>query len=223
MAAMLWGCIHTPAPPAPVPELSCPEPFPVAVLPRVEAEREEVYEREIERLRADLAEAEASLVAMESGLRRPHSRADAVSALAEARIAVERVAPGIPWRRDRVEEAQAKVREGEQQLELGHIGSAVFFASRAQRITESLRSEVRQVDAWTNRRLVIGRRVNLRAGPSTDHPVLRVVSRNTPVFEERHQGDWALIFTPTGQVGWIHASLLSPAKTTQSLPESLAR
>jgi len=217
----LGGCQHL----APLAEAEPPSVPPIEseVYQRAEAERVEFYEREVERLRADLRQAEASLVAMESGLRGFQSRADAVSALAEARIAVEREGPKVPWRRDRVEEARAKLREAERQLEEGHFGSAVFFASRAERITESLRQEVRQVEARPERRLVIGRRVNLRAGPSTDDRVLRVLVAGTPVLPERRRGDWTLVLTPSGQVGWVHDSLLSPSQTTQSLPASLAR
>ncbi len=217
----LPGCQH--GAPAPQAEPPAAQAIETEVYRRADAERVEFYEREVERLRADLRQAEASLVAMESGLRGSQSRADAVSALAEARIAVERVAPRVPWRRDRVGEARAKLRDAERQLEEGHVGSAVFFASRAQRITESLHAEVQQVEAWKKRRLVIGRRVNLRAGPSTGHRILQVLVARTPVFPERNQGDWSLVLTPTGQLGWIHDALLSPAQTTQSLPASLAR
>jgi SH3-like domain-containing protein len=70
---------------------------------------------------------------------------------------------------------------------------------------------------------VIGRRVNLRAGPSTDDRVLRVLVARTPVLPERRRGDWTLVLTPAGQIGWVHDSLLSPSQTTQSLPASLAR
>ena len=66
----------------------------IEVYRRAEAERIEFFEREIARLREDLARAEASIVAMESGLRGSQSRADAVSAIAEARIALDRVTQG---------------------------------------------------------------------------------------------------------------------------------
>jgi uncharacterized small protein (DUF1192 family) len=89
----------------------------VEVYRRAEAERIEFFEREIARLRDDLAKAEASIVAMESGLRGSQSRADAVSALAEARIALDRVSRTVPWRHDRVEEARAKLDEAQRQLD----------------------------------------------------------------------------------------------------------
>jgi hypothetical protein len=193
---------------APEPEPAAPRVDEVEVYRRAEAERTEFFEREIERLRADLAKAEASIVAMESGLRGSQSRADAVSALAEARIALDRVSRQVPWRQDRVAEARAKLDEARRQLDLDHIGSAMFFASRAQGITESLDSEARLVAGWPGRRLVGAPRVNLRTGPSREHPVLAVLLEETPLLLERHQHEWALVRTPAGQVGWVYAPLL---------------
>jgi hypothetical protein len=180
----------------------------IEVYRRAEAERVEFFEREITRLREDLARAEASIVAMESGLRGSQSRADAVSGLAEARIALDRVSPRVPWREDRVEEARAKLNEGQRQLDLDHVAAAVFFASRAQGIADSLAQEVTLVAGWPGMRVVAGERVNLRAGPSRDHAVLAVLAHDTPVLPERGEGDWTLVRTPSGQVGWVHAPLL---------------
>jgi hypothetical protein len=179
------------------------------VYARAEMERVEFYEREVERLRADLQQAEESLVAMESGLRGFQSRADAVSALAEGRIALERVGPRVPWRQEQVAEAREKLAEASHQIEEGHVGSAVFFASRAHRITASLREEAHRVEAWADKRVVLGVMVNLRAGPSTRHGVVDVLVAATPVFPERHAGSWTLVRTPHGRVGWVHASLLT--------------
>lgn len=175
---------------------------------RAELSRAEFFEREVERLRADLRQAEESIVAMESGLRGFQSRADAVSALAEARIALDRVERKVPWREDQVHEARGKLSEAQAQLDRGHVGSAVFFASRAQRITASLLDEARQVEEWSDRRLIEGQSVNLRAGPSLSHHVIDRLPGKTPVFPERAHGEWRLVRTPSGQVGWVHESLL---------------
>jgi hypothetical protein len=193
------------------PPTATPAPPPIEsdVYARAETARVEFYEREVERLRADLRQAEESLIAMESGLRGFQSRADAVSALAEARIALERVGPRVPWRQDQVSEARDKLAEAGHQIEEGHVGSAVFFASRAHRITESLRVEAAQVEAWADKRIVLGKMVNLRAGPSTRYRVVDVLVAATPVFPERHSGNWTLVRTPEGRVGWVYASLLT--------------
>lgn len=176
------------------------------------ADRERVahLERQVARLRADLLQAEESMVAIESGLRGLHTRADAVSSLAEARIAVERAAPAARWRPEQVKEARTKLEEAERQLQAGHSGSAVFFASRARRIAETLNEEAEHVARDTSTRFVNTRSVNLRAGPSTQHAIVDILSEATPVFPDREQGEWVLVRTLSGPAGWIHTSLLSP-------------
>lgn len=183
--------------------------FDVKVYRRAEAERFEFYEREVERLRADLAEAEEYLVAMESGLAASRSRADAVSAIAESRIALERLSLQVPWRAERVEEARAKLAEASRQLEAGNVGSSLFFSSRARRITENLQLEAHQVAAWPEKRLVDGEGVRLRAGPSRDYDVVETLVAQTPVYPERGYQRWTLVRTPSGQIGWVYTELLN--------------
>jgi hypothetical protein len=186
-------------------------------------------ELEVERLRADLREAEEAMVAIESGLRDVHGRADAVSALAESRIAVERAARSVPWRGERVLEAKKKLEEAERQYQAGHSGSAIFFASRARRIARALNAEAKRVANTPGTHFINGRRVNLRAGPSREDRILHILVEATPVFPERRDGEWWLVRTTSGLAGWVHDSLLredwsaSSDTTTQSLPASFAR
>ena len=199
--------------PLPMKAEPCPEPTVQAdaeVYQAAQQERTAQLEREVARLRADLRQAEEAMVTIESGLRGVHTRADAVSSLAEARIAVERASQSVPWRPAEVREARAKLEEAERQLEAGHSGSAFFFASRARRIAETLSEEADQVAQHASTRFVRAQRVNLRAGPSTDTRVIGVLDKATPVFPERREGDWVLVRTTAGPVGWIHDSLLGP-------------
>jgi hypothetical protein len=206
-AGLLLG-IACARPPPPEPPPDPVEPIDPAIYERAQAERNVFFERQVERLRADLRQAEASIVALESGLRAPHTRADAVSAVAEARIGLDRVHTRVPWRSERLDEAYAKLREAEHQLEVGHLGAAIFFASRAERITESLLLEAEQVSRWDGRRVIRASRVNLRAGPSQESKVVQVLSHDTPVYPERSLEMWQLVRTPDGRVGWVHGSLL---------------
>jgi hypothetical protein len=163
---------------------------------------------EVKRLREDLQEAESSILAMESGMRGQRSRADSVSAVAEARISVERVSQTVPWRPDIVAEALQKLDEAEHELRADHRSTAFFFASRARRIAETLDAERQRVATTEGTRFVRPLRANLRSGPSTKHPVLEVLGRETPVFSEQPEGEWMLVRTLAGQVGWIHGDLL---------------
>lgn len=175
---------------------------------RAEAERLEYLEREVERLREDLAQAEDAMIWIESGLRGVHGRADAVSALAEARIAVEGACQRAPWRAADCRQAEAKLEEADRQMRDERFGAAVFFASRARRIAQTVREEAEAVARADSALFVEGRRVNLRAGPSTRDRVLAVLPEQTPVFAERHDGSWVLVRTRAGKVGWIHGALL---------------
>jgi hypothetical protein len=213
-AAILLGACAAPlpSPPAPPP----PPPPPVAQSPpspeirqRVEADRVRALELEVERLRADLRAAEQTLLAVESGMRGLQGRAEAVSALAEARVQVDRAARRAPWRRAEAGEARAKLAEAERQLGVNHVGSAVFFVSRAQRIAESLSAEADRVASDPRTHFVRGERVNLREGPSPAASVLATLGRGLPVFVENREGDWSLVRTATGRVGFVHSDLLA--------------
>lgn len=203
----LVGRLRPASPPEPA------EPAPSAaieteVYARAQIERSEFLEREVERLHADLQQAERWIVDLESGLRDLHTRADAVSAVAEARIALDRVSKNVPWRHQRVAEARAKLEEADRQLASDHLGAAVFFASRAQRITESLQAETDQVAKWDVRRVTRGDRVNLRSGPSQDSRIVDVLASQMPLYPERELPDWTLVRTPEGRIGWVHRTLL---------------
>jgi hypothetical protein len=178
------------------------------VICRAESERASRLEVEIELLRADLVEAERELVAMESGLRGSRTLADAISALAAARIEVERASKRAPWRASRFEEAEGKLDEAERLIEGENFGAAVFFASRAERIARTTLEEARKAESEPGVRAIGGSRVNLREGPSTGHAVLAVLLRGTPIFPEKEEEDWVLIRTTDGSVGWVHASLI---------------
>ena len=203
---------------------------------RAENGRRELIEAEVKRLRTDLRQAERALVAAEealvatrhalvtseqalassqqalvtteSGLRGQYTRADAVSAVAEARIRVGRAARSTPWRREAVREAKLKLEDASGQIRAGHFGSAIFFAGRARRISEALIEESEAFDSSEKTRYVRGEGVRLRIGPSREDTVVELLKRNTPVYRERSRGDWVLIRTASGLVGWVHTSLL---------------
>jgi hypothetical protein len=175
---------------------------------RAESERNSLFEREVERLRADIAEAEQELVAVESGLRGSHSRADAISALAEARIQVDRARKRAPWRASLMKEAEEKLDEADRLVGAENFGSAIFFSSRAARIARNTLEEARMAESAPGARTVSGRRVNLRDGPSTQHAVLAVLLFGMPVFLEREESEWILLRTADGSVGWVHRSLI---------------
>lgn len=176
---------------------------------RAETERVENLQREVERLRVDLGQAEEALVRIESGLRTPHTRADAVSSLAQARIQLDRAAADTPWRVNAIREARNRLEESEKQTREGHFSAAIIFASRVQRIAEDLLREAHAAAERGDSRRIRASRVNLRAGPSREHPVLEILTLQTPVIPEGARGSWVLVRSPSGTVGWVHDSLLA--------------
>jgi hypothetical protein len=209
LLAAMWGCAWSPLRPGT--SVRKPPSAPVidvAVYHRAEIERAERLEQEVARLRTDLHRAEEALVAAESGLRAGYSRADAISSLAESKIQVARAAEEAPWRTGEIEEARLKLAEADEQVENGHFGAAVFFAYRALRISDQLLREAEMVRLRPDAAFVSTERANLRAGPSTDHEVATVLTHGTPVFPERDRGDWVLVRTSSGLVGWVHRDLI---------------
>jgi hypothetical protein len=208
LSALLAACAQAPAPaPPPAPEPARPAATP-EVYRRADADRLKLLELEIERLQADLRAAEETLMAIDSGLRGAQTRAEAVSRLAEARIRVDRAGERAPWRADSLAEARGKLDEAERQLAADHVGSAVFLVSRAARIAETLIAESELAAREATTRYVSAPRVNLRAEPNTGGAVVAVLPRELPVFPEAESGEWLLVRTVTGKVGWVHAPLL---------------
>jgi TolA-binding protein len=168
--------------------------------------------REVDRLRADLRDAEGALIALESGLKGLHTRADAVSAVADARILVERAAAEAPWGAASLMEAREKLEEADRQVRSGHFGSATVFISRARRIAESLLEEASERAKGRDVLYVTGARVNVRSGPSTAHTIVEVLKRKVRVTVEERRPEWVQVRTPAGSIGWVHASLLQDGR-----------
>jgi hypothetical protein len=216
VACAALGCQALPAlerffaggPVRPVEAAEVPPPISPEIYRRVDQERVERLEAEVERLREDLQQAEEVLISIESGLRGNHSRAEAASSLAEARIQVERAARRTPWRPSEILEARGKLDDADGHIQQGNFGAALFFVYSAQRIAGNLEEEAKQVAAAPAARLVRAGRVNLRSGPSTQEAVVTVLTRGTPVFEEGSELEWTLVRTTHGRVGWVHSGLL---------------
>lgn len=200
--------------PIDTPSLSSPSLLPAlesepGVYLRAERERVAQLTRDVERLAADLVHAEQTIVAAESGVT-AQSRPVAIAAIAGARIGVKRAGKRAPWRAAELREARSKLEDAELRAQAGHFDSAVFFAARAEHIAADIEREADSAEQDPSARFIRGRRVNLRAGPSTQDSVLRVLVAGTPVFPERSEGRWVLVRTVSGNVGWVHGSLIGP-------------
>ena len=57
-------------------------------------------------------------------------------------------------------------------------------------------------------------KVNVRAGPGTNYPILWVYKlRGYPVKAIRHFGGWYKIVDVEGETGWVYQNFVSPKKT----------
>lgn len=165
--------------------------------------------RDAERLRADIRDAEQALVSLESGLKGMHTRADAVSALADARILVDRAAQQAPWRRDSIERAREKLAEAERHIEEDYLGSAVFFTARGRRLAEEVLAQAQALREDDSTLFVRPDRANVRLQPSVEAEVVVVLQRGTPVTVRGREDGWAQIVTRDDSGGWIFGRLLS--------------
>lgn len=172
-------------------------------------QRNERVLRNMERLRADIEDAEEALVTLESGLKGLHTRADAVSALADARIVVTRAARQAPWRQASIGQAREKLAEAERHIEAEYFGSAVFFTVRGRRIAEEVLELARDLREDPTTHFVRVDRANVREGSSTDTPIVTVLEQGTPVHARDEDEDWIQIVTPDNKGGWIHGNLLT--------------
>jgi SH3-like domain-containing protein len=75
-------------------------------------------------------------------------------------------------------------------------------------MAKSLLAEADQVRKAPDARFVKADRVNLRSAPDTESDVLAVLRADLPVFAEGDEGDWVLVRTVRGDVGWVHGNLL---------------
>jgi hypothetical protein len=184
--------------------------------------RGERLEREIERLRTDLRHAEQALGTRESAVA-PPGRTDAVSAHADARTRVDIAADLLPADSATLKEAQRALLESEYHLLAKNYSTSLFYAGRARRGADSL---ILNADGEPVTLRVTGSHVRLRGEPNTSSDVRGMLQREARVAPEGRDGDWVRVRTESGDVGWVHESLLDQSDDstmTQSLPDSLAR
>lgn len=184
------------------------------VILKADTKRIEQLEREIARLQAELARAEDTLVAVESGLQSGYTRADAVSSMVEAQIQLEKTAARSPWHVDMINKAQDKLKSAQSHIDAGRFGAGLFFVYRVNSIVNVINDETKVIRTSPSLLFVSKKRANLRDGPSTNYKVITTLTQDTPLFREDRSEGWVLVRTHSGMVGWIHAGLL-----TRKVPE----
>ncbi len=179
------------------------------VILKADTERIEKLEREIVRLTTELARAEETLVAVESGLQSGYTRADAVKSMAEAQMQLEKTTGLAPWHAEKIAQAQDKLKTAQSHIDAGRFGAGLFFVYRVNSIVKNVNAETEAIRTSPNLLFVGKKRANLRGGPSTNHKVVMTLTQDTPLFREDRRGKWILVRTLAGTVGWIHSGLVT--------------
>jgi hypothetical protein len=169
---------------------------------------EEEQRRLEERLAAeqrDLEVTEMELIRTKARLKGLETKAEASSAIAEARILLGR-AEGKSGAL--LTQGLQSVGKAEQQLRDENYGAANFFALKAQDLATRAQEgpEARRDVLPLSVRVRVSR-ANLRQGPGLDKKVLTLLPRGTTLSVKRREGDWLEI--AQGELaGWISRSVV---------------
>lgn len=173
------------------------------------------YKLQAQNYRNDLEYAEQQFIRVESQIRKTETRADAITATAEARIILEQARSqgritedSKIWR-----EATEKLGDAEQQLKRGNYGGAVFFAQRTVRLLEQAERQTElglgTDEFWQTTKAG----VNFRSGPGRDHGVLRTLNSGEILLFIKEENSWLKARTSVDRLeGWVHRSLVERLK-----------
>lgn len=171
-----------------------------ARLRRAEEDQKRLEER-VAAGQRDLEMTEMELIRTKARLKGLETKAEASSAIAEARVLLRR-AEGRGGALLAL--GQQSLVKAEQQLRDENYGAANFFALKAQDLATRAREPEARRPEPTQPLSVRVRvaRANVRKGPGPREPIVTVVSRGTTLTVTRVQGEW-LAITHGATAGWI--------------------
>lgn len=166
------------------------------------AENLRYLEAELRQSREALESAEKQFISADIGLQSSETKASAVAALAEARLAYDRTLRENPdaGALANVQMAREKVRQGEDQLSRERFASSVYFAKRAVTLLEE--SPSRKMV-----RIISVDQANMRRGPGLEYDVIERLVMGTVLYESKSINNWHKVRTRDGLEGWVHASV----------------
>lgn len=166
---------------------------------------EEEQKRLEERLAAeqrDLEVTEMELIRTKARLKGLETKAEASSAIAEARILLRRA----EGRGAMALLAQQSLDKAEQQLAEDNYGAAIFFALKAQDLAARAQdgSEARKAPQQVTVKVA---QANLRQAPEAKAPVVAKAPKGTSLAVKATQGDWLQV-TYGKVTGWVSRSVV---------------
>jgi hypothetical protein len=183
----------------------------LAVRLRRADEEQRRLEEHVALLRRDLEDTETELIRTKARLKGIETKAEASSAIAEARILSRRLDPRS--RSATLTRCQELLAKAEQQMNAENFGAAAFFALKAQdmavRAREAAAPAQTEVDRPAPRPsyVVKAATLNLRRGPSTSEEVMAKIARGEVLRAAAVRGDWLKV-SYRGVVGWVLSSLV---------------
>lgn len=172
-------------------------------------------EEQVTLLKRDLEDTETEVIRTKARLKGMETKAEASSAIAEARILTRRLDPktrGTTFTR-----CQELLVKAEQQIQSENFGAAVFFALKAQDMAMKAREDATpagRAEAGGAERpapktsyQVKAKTANLRKGPSTSEEVMAKLPRGTTLTAVGMRGEWLRV-SHGDVLGWVHSSLV---------------
>jgi hypothetical protein len=181
-------------------------------LKKSEEEQRRLEER-VALLQRDLELTETEIIRTKARLKGIETRAEASSAIAEARILAGRLDPKA--RAATVSLCNENIAKAEQQLTQVNYGAAVFFATKAQDIAKkaqegssdsSRHGEDERPSVQATFR-VTAKSANIRKGPDVAEEVVAEAPEGSTLAASAVKGDWVKV-TYNGVTGWVSRSVV---------------
>jgi hypothetical protein len=177
-------------------------------------------EAKVKELDKNLDEAILEVVRTKAKLRNLESRAEAASTLAEGEIALKtlRTNASDPARDTEILQADALLKESNQELKIENYGGALYLADRAKAIikedqerskereqTPSMQGEVPFAMPLPLR--LVGT-ANVREGPGFDSKALFSLREGSALVGYSYRGLWVRVRAADGRTGWVYYNLV---------------
>ena len=223
-------------PPVAAAPLPAPPPDTIRIVDTVTVQREVSpnpdLERRVSRLSIALLEREAiideltrqrdaaiqEVVRTMAKLQTVANRADAASAVAEAKVAVQALAAVLPDTSAQVDQARRLVEMSTAEFDRQNYGGALYLATQAKTLARSSDAQPAPDAASDGTQgeepfsIPLGietvTRSNVRSGPGLAHEILYTVNGGTPLTGRAHKDEWILVRFEDGREGWIFYTLV---------------
>lgn len=160
-------------------------------------------------LQRDLEMTETEIIRTKARLKGTETKAEASSAIAEARILMRRLSD--EKKTASLARCQELIAKAEQLLKEDNYGAAAFFAFKAQdtaiKAQETPSTEGPEVSPPQKRYVVKAAVANIRKGPGTAEPIVATAPQGASLEALALRGEWLKV--GFGKVtGWVHRSLV---------------